>query len=157
MQLNKSGKYLQARSLVSFLSSVCGLRFQQYQFPSVNDIRITLAQTVRAQADAQLRPGADASRADAELAAARTQVVQAQQALLAQFLGIQPQEIALADAKILQLPPEQPVPPLSATGNPVAAEQSALIDQRKAELQILDRSRSLFLEPLICPASFNHF
>ena len=52
-----------------------------------------LAQTVRAQADAQLRPGADASRAEAELAAARTQLAQAQQAeevaraLLAQFVG----------------------------------------------------------------------
>ena len=40
----------------------------------------SLSQSVRAQVDAQLRPGADASRTEAELAAARTQLVQAQQA-----------------------------------------------------------------------------
>src|SRR5262249_53937271 len=39
-----------------------------------------LVRSVRAQVDAQLRPGADASRAEAELAAARTQVARAQQA-----------------------------------------------------------------------------
>ena len=38
-----------------------------------------LVRTVRAQVDAQLRPGADASRAEAELAAARTQLSRAQQ------------------------------------------------------------------------------
>src|SRR3989442_2033333 len=39
-----------------------------------------LQRSVRAQVDAQLRPGADASRAEAELAAARTQLALAQQA-----------------------------------------------------------------------------
>ena len=39
-----------------------------------------LLRTITAQVNAQLRPGADASRADAELAAARTQWIQAQQA-----------------------------------------------------------------------------
>ena len=52
-----------------------------------------LLRTITAQVNAQLRPGADASRADAELAAARTQLIQAQQAAdvaratLAQFVG----------------------------------------------------------------------
>src|ERR1035438_721186 len=39
-----------------------------------------LLRTITAQVNAQLRPGADASRADAEVAAARTQWIQAQQA-----------------------------------------------------------------------------
>jgi outer membrane protein TolC len=105
-----------------------------------------LLQIVRAQADAQLRPGADVSRSEAELAAARTQLVQTQQAeavaraLLSQFLGVQPQQIALAGARLLQLPTEQPVTPLDVAQNPVAAEQNALVDLRKTELQVLEKS-----------------
>jgi outer membrane protein TolC len=105
-----------------------------------------LAQIVRAQADAQLRPGADASREEAELAAARTELVQAQQAeavaraLLSQFVGEQPQQIALSGARLLQLPPEQPAASLDVAQNPVAAEQNALVDIKKAELHILEKS-----------------
>jgi outer membrane protein len=105
-----------------------------------------LAQTVRAQADAQLRPGADASRADAELAAARTQFIQAQQAeavarsLLTQFTGGQPQQMTLSVAKLRQLPVEEPVRPLDASQNPHAIEQNAIVDEGKAELQILEKS-----------------
>src|SRR5437667_1331069 len=101
-----------------------------------------LAETVRAQTDAQLRPGADASRSEAELAAARTQLAQAQQAeavaraLLAQFLGVQPEQITLSAPKLLLLPIEQAVAPFNTTRNPVAAEQNAVVEQKKAELQI---------------------
>src|SRR5450759_1501521 len=58
-----------------------------------------LLRTITAQVNAKLRPGADASRADAELAAARTQWIQAQQATevaratLSQFVGIPPDQI----------------------------------------------------------------
>ena len=60
-----------------------------------------LLRTITAQVNAQLRPGADASRADAELAAARTQWIQAQQAAdvaratLSQFVGMEPGQITL--------------------------------------------------------------
>jgi outer membrane protein TolC len=106
----------------------------------------SLVQAVRAQADAQLRPGADASRAEAELAAARTQLVQAQQAqevaraLLAQFLGVPPQQITLSAPKLLQLPQEQAVAPLDTARNPIATEQNAVVEQNKSELGILERS-----------------
>src|SRR5688572_23176002 len=106
----------------------------------------SLAQAVRAQVDAQLRPGADASRTEAELAAARTQLVQAQQAqdiaraLLSQFIGIPPAQIAVTSARLLQLPPEQGPSSFEAALNPIAAEQIALIDQRKAELRVLEKS-----------------
>ncbi len=105
-----------------------------------------LAQIVRAQANSQLRPGADASRADAELAIARTQLAQAQQAqevaraVLSQFIAVPPQQIALAAAKLLQLPPEEPVPALNVAQNPIAAEQNAVVDQQRTELQILEKS-----------------
>jgi outer membrane protein TolC len=105
-----------------------------------------LSRTIRAQADAQLRPGADASRAEADLAVARTQLSQAQQAedvarvLLAQFTGAPPQQITLSAPKLSQLPAEQAPSPLNAAQTPVGAEQNAVIDQKKAELQILQKS-----------------
>jgi len=106
----------------------------------------SLTQSVRAQVDAQLRPGADASRTEAELAAARTQLVQAQQAeevaraLLSQFTGIPPEQITISAPSLLQLPLEQTVSPFNAELNPLAAEQNAVINQRKAELQVLEKS-----------------
>jgi outer membrane protein len=106
----------------------------------------SLTQIVHAQADAQLRPGADASRADAELAAARTQLAQAEQArdvaraLLSQFTGIPPDQISVAATKLLQLPLEQTASTFDVAQNPIAAEQNALIDQSKAELRILEKS-----------------
>jgi outer membrane protein len=105
-----------------------------------------LQRSIRAQVDAQLRPGADASRAEAELAAARTQLAQAQQAVdiskavLAQFVGVQPQQITLSAPKLLQLPPDATTTTLDAAQNPVAAEQNAVVEQRRTELQILQKS-----------------
>jgi outer membrane protein TolC len=105
-----------------------------------------LAQIVRAQANAQLRPGADASRAEAELATARTQLAQAQQAqdvaraVLSQFIGVPPRQIMISAPRLLQPPPEEPVTSLNTAQNPVAVEQNAIVDQRKAELQILEKS-----------------
>jgi outer membrane protein len=106
----------------------------------------SLGQVVRAQADAQLRPGADASRTEAEVAAARTQLAQAQQAenvaraLLSQFIAIPPDQIDVSAPKLLELPPEQPITSFDATRNPLAVEQNALIDQKKADLKVLDKS-----------------
>src|SRR5205823_8248103 len=55
----------------------------------------TISRSINAVVNSGLRPGADSSRADAELAAARTQLIQTQQAvevaraLLAQFVGME--------------------------------------------------------------------
>jgi len=105
-----------------------------------------LERSVRALANAQLRPGADASRAEAELAAARTQLAQTQQAVdvaksvLAQFVGIRPQEIIISAPRLFQLPLDQSTPAFLSTQNPLAAEQNALIEQKKAELHVLEKS-----------------
>jgi outer membrane protein len=105
-----------------------------------------LTGTVQAQVNAQLRPGADASRAEAEQAVARTQLAQAEQAtevaraVLAQFVGVQPQQITVAAPRLLDLPPEQTMPRLEPAQNPIATEQNAVIEQARAELQVLDRS-----------------
>jgi outer membrane protein TolC len=105
-----------------------------------------LLRTITAQVDAQLRPGADASRADAELAAARTQWIQAQQAAdvaratLSQFVGMEPGQIDLDVAGLLKSPPEQDVPALDPAKNPLAVEQSAAVEETLARLRALERS-----------------
>ncbi len=105
-----------------------------------------LLRTITAQVNAQLRPGADASRADAELAAARTQWIQAQQAAdvaratLSQFVGMEPGQIDLDVAGLLQSPPEQDVPALDPTKNPLALEQTAAVEETLARLRALERS-----------------
>lgn len=105
-----------------------------------------LLRSVRALSDAQLRPGADASRAEAELAAARTQLAQALQAanvaraILSQFVGIQPPALNVLAPRLLQPPPEQTSAAFDAAQNPISAEENAVIEQKKAELQILEKS-----------------
>ena len=105
-----------------------------------------LARTIHALVNAQLRPGADASRAEAELAAARTQLIQAQQAVevaranLSRFVGLEPAQIAISAPRLLQLPPQQTAPPLDTGGNPISMEQNAVVEQLQAQLRILERS-----------------
>jgi outer membrane protein TolC len=102
--------------------------------------------TINALVNAQLRPGADGSRAQAELAAARTQLIQAQQATeiaratLSQFTGADPAQISIAAARFRELPPGQNPAPLNPSLNPIAIEQTAVVEQAQAQLRILERS-----------------
>jgi outer membrane protein TolC len=99
-----------------------------------------------AQADAGLRPGADRARAEAELAAARTQVIQAQQAIdvaaatLAQFTGSDPAQTGLDMGGLTRLPPDEAPRPLKTEANPTAVEQNAVVEQARAQLRALERS-----------------
>lgn len=93
---------------------------------------------------ADLRPGADQSRAEAELAAARTQLIQAQQAVavarasLAQFSGGEPASISIALGGLLG--PAPAASPLQAEVNPFVAEQAVAIEQTRLRLRVLERS-----------------
>jgi outer membrane protein len=106
----------------------------------------TIAKTIAAQVNAELRPGADASRAQAELAAARTQLIQAQQAVdvsratLAQFTGSNAGQIEVVAGNLVHLPPEKAPTPANTSGNPLAIEQNAAVDQARAQLHALERS-----------------
>jgi outer membrane protein len=105
-----------------------------------------LSRTIGALVNAQLRPGADASRAQAELAAAQTQLILAQQAVevaranLSRFVGLEPAQITVSAPKLLQLPAEQTMAPLETATNPIAVEQNAVVEQLRAQLRILERS-----------------
>jgi outer membrane protein len=102
-----------------------------------------VVKTTAAKVNAQLRPGADQSRAEAEAAAARTQAIQAQQAIdiskatLAQFTG---SDSSVVPGRLLQLPPEQAAPVLDTAGNPMLIEQNAAVEQARAQLRALERS-----------------
>jgi outer membrane protein TolC len=105
-----------------------------------------ILRTINALVNNQLRPGADASRAEAELAAARTELIQAQQAVeiaratLAQFVAIDPQHIEISAPRLLQMPPERLATPLDPASNPVVLEQTAVVEQEQARLRALERT-----------------
>ena len=106
----------------------------------------TLLRTTNAVVNAQLRPGADSSRAEAELAAARTQLIQARQAVevaqatLAQFVSEDPAQVAVISDGLLRLPPDVPSAAANFNANPFTAEQNATVEQAKAQLRALERS-----------------
>ena len=106
----------------------------------------TVLGTIQALVNSGLRPGADASRAQAELAAARTEWIQAKQstevarATISQFVGGEPGQITLAAPKLRELPPVQDPAPVNTSGNPIAAEQDAAVARTKAELRALERT-----------------
>lgn len=106
----------------------------------------TVARTIGALVKAELRPGADQSRAEAEVAAARTQLIQAEQAVavarahLARFTGGEPSQVAIAAPAFTQLPAERTPAAFDASANPVAVEQRAAIEQAEAQLRALERA-----------------
>lgn len=105
-----------------------------------------ILRTITALVNAQLRPGADAARAQAELAAAETQLIQAQQATavaranLSRFVGLEPSQINISAPNLSQLPPQQATPPLNPAAHPIAAQQNAVVEQAQAQLRALERS-----------------
>ena len=107
----------------------------------------TLLKTIHALAAAQLRPGADESRIEAELAMARTQLVYAQQAeqdskaTLFKFLTSPPSDLNLNSERLLaQLPTDEEVPGFNSAIHPLMEEQKAAVAQSTAQLHALERT-----------------
>ena len=94
----------------------------------------------------QLRPGADDSRAQAELALARIQVIQAEQAEqvarahLAQWLGVAPAGVQIAAAPLLEAAPPPPSAPPVPAAHPLAETQMAEVASSLALQNVLGRS-----------------
>jgi outer membrane protein TolC len=96
--------------------------------------REVMARTARALADAQLRPGAEAARAEAERAAAQTRLIQARQAivvaeaLLSRTLGTNAAPtLAESQALLTSLPPDTSAARDTAT-HPLLQVQQAAVD-----------------------------
>jgi outer membrane protein len=104
------------------------------------------ARIIGAQVRAELRPGADQSRAEAEVAAARTQLARARQATeiaraaLARYLGVEPAQADISAPALGALPPETPAAAPDPSAHPLAAEQRAAVEQANAQLRALEHS-----------------
>jgi outer membrane protein len=102
--------------------------------------------SVHALVDAHLRPGADASRADAELAAARTRLIQAQEAsqlgriALAQILGLAGASVDVVPGPLLSVPPAQSGEALPLANHPAAVAQQDRVLEEKARIRVLNHS-----------------
>jgi outer membrane protein TolC len=110
------------------------------------DRRDVLLRSVQSLVINQLRPGADESRAEAERAAARTRLLQAQQTLtigqatLTRVLGSTNGSVTIAgDALLARLPPEDLMPAAPAA-HPLAQARQATIDRARAEEDALART-----------------
>ena len=104
------------------------------------------ANIVRALVRSQLRAGAEQSRTEAELAAARNRFTEAKRnaelarLALAEALGVPGTRISLEPDAVLRVPP--PPPPLSfaPASHPRAAAADAQVDAVRARDRVLDRS-----------------
>lgn len=105
-----------------------------------------LVRSVKALVDAKLRAGADLSRADTELDAAQTQLLQARQSAdvaktsLAEFTGMDLKKLVIAPGRLLDALPEATGTPPALTGNPSAKEQIAVVEESRARLAVLQHS-----------------
>ncbi len=128
----------------AFLSAIAARQQVRAAQADVNR-RQVFTRVVHTLVDNQLRPGADASRADAELAAARIALIQAQvservaRAELADLLGMPMENAALDPGPLLQIPPAG-IPGRNIAFHPGAAAQNARVQQAAAEIRVADRS-----------------
>jgi outer membrane protein len=106
----------------------------------------TLARAVRALVENQLRPGVDASRAEAELAAARNQLIQAEQnvelarANLADAVGEAGADITIDPGPLLDMPPTPPPLTVNFASHPLAIAQTAAVGTSRARENLLVHS-----------------
>jgi len=110
------------------------------------DRMTVFAKTVHVLVDNTLRPGADASQADAQLALARTQLIQAQTQeqvrteALANFLQVPAQQIVIDGKGILSESPAGDLMETAIDGHPEAQQQAAFLDEQKERVHELSRS-----------------
>jgi outer membrane protein TolC len=94
----------------------------------------------------QLRPGADQSRAAAELAFARIQLIRAEQAEqvaranLGQWLGVPASDVQISAAALLQMPPQTPLAAPAVAMHPQTVAQMANVNSVRAFQRVLERS-----------------
>ena len=104
------------------------------------------SRSIHVLVDNTLRPGADASQADAQLAQARTQLIQAQTQekvkleALANFLQLGSDQIQVDGTALLKNAPEQPDQNKGVESHPLVQQQTAIRDQAKEQLHLLNRS-----------------
>lgn len=102
--------------------------------------------SVHALVDAHLRPGADATRAGAELAEARTRLIRAQEEVdvggiaMAQVLGLAGARVTIAPGPLLESPPDQTLIPAPVEKHPAALAEQGRVNEEKARIRILNHA-----------------
>jgi outer membrane protein TolC len=96
--------------------------------------------------DNSLRPGADASQADAQLALARNQLIQVQtqatlrRSTLAEYLQVTRAQAAIDASQVIASPPLTDLQSTGTASHPAVLEEHALMLQQEAQKHFLDRS-----------------
>jgi outer membrane protein len=110
------------------------------------DRRQVLANSVHALVKEELRPGADSSRADAELAAAKIQLIRAQElereseATFAQFLGIAGSKVDIDASSLLGKAPAPYLSQFSLAAHPAAQVANSALFEVRAREKVLSKS-----------------
>jgi len=110
------------------------------------DRRQVLATSVHTLVNQELRPGADASRADAELSAAKIQLIRAQQvqreneATFAQLLGIAGNRLGIDPSSLLREAPASDASSFSLTKHPAAVVAHSNLFEVQARENVLSKS-----------------
>jgi outer membrane protein len=110
------------------------------------DRRQVLATSVHALVKEELRPGADASRADAELAAAKIQLIRSQQvereseATFAELLGISGSKVAINADSLLAAPATSYASQSALANHPAAQIANSTLFETKAREKVLSKS-----------------
>jgi outer membrane protein TolC len=108
--------------------------------------REVLARAAHTLADNQLRPGAEASRADAELAAARTRAIQAREAVmlaqttLARLLGGPDGVVSVDSVRLTDKVPPDPASAAPAPQHPLVQSEQAAMDLARAREAVLTKT-----------------
>ena len=108
--------------------------------------RQVFAKSVHALVDAHLRPGADASRAEAELAAARTRLflsqrdIQVNSSAFAALLGLAGTTVQIEVGPLLEVPPDRTWAETPLENHPAAITQQRRIQEATARISVLNHS-----------------
>jgi len=129
----------------AFLDLVAARQIVKVQQANVQRME-AFSRAIHVLVDNTLRPGADASQADAQLAQARTQHIQAQAQekvrleALANLLQLPSDQIQVDDATVLGDAPGQPDQGSPVQVHPLVEQQTAIRDQAMEQLHLLNRS-----------------
>lgn len=108
--------------------------------------RQVLANSVHALVKEELRPGADSSRADAELAAAKIQLIRSHElereseATFAQFLGVAGSKVEIDASSLLGKPPAPYASQFSLAAHPAAQVANSALFEVSAREKVLSKS-----------------
>jgi outer membrane protein len=133
-------------AVVSAFLTVAGAERALAALQADVDRRDLLSRAVHTLVDNQLRPGAEASRSDAERAAAQTRLIQAQQALMlarisfARVLALTSGSVAIDATTLLDRLPAADANVAGTMMHPLAQVRQAVIDASRAQGEVLSRT-----------------